>query len=122
MHAFSVELQLVGDMIFQSYELWPTIKGRALYVLQILLNGCSSGQTGCLFSTGNKYYFYDRILRTFTSLNLLEDFSIRNINGLLCHFKLQYFTTYTLAEKGATEYSELCVWVQRFFLQIDMRF
>ena len=68
-------------------------KGKAVYVLQMLVNGYSRGQTGCLFSTGDKYYFYDRILRTLIALHLLEDFSIRDVNGLLCHFKLQYFTT-----------------------------
>ena len=69
------------------------VKGKAVYVLQILVNVYSRGQTGCLFSTGDKCYFYDRILRTFITLNLLEDFSIGNVDGLLCHFKLQYFTT-----------------------------
>ena len=55
-------------------------KGK-VYVLQMLFNGYSRGQTGCLFSTGDKYYFYDRILRPFKTLHLLEDFSIRNVNG-----------------------------------------
>ena len=50
------------------------------------------GQTRCLFRTRDKYVFVWQDFGDFYNIKYVKDhFSIRNVNDLLYHIKLQYF-------------------------------